>query len=75
MTWAIRIPFEDSWLCVTDGPVDNPRPVVYNTKEAAESAAVIWTNYEVVEYEEDILWETRTQICASSGIRFHHGHF
>jgi hypothetical protein len=28
---------------------------VYNTKEAAESAAAIWTNYEVVEYEEDLL--------------------
>ena len=55
MTWAIRVPFSDSWLYVTDSDVDNPRPIVYNTKEAAESAAAIWTNYGVVEYEEDLL--------------------
>ena len=55
MTWAIRVPFEDSWLYVTNGDVDNPRPIVYNTREAAESAAAIWTNYEIVEYEENIL--------------------
>ena len=53
--WAIRVPFDDSWLYVTDGDIDNPRTLVYNTKEAAESAATIWTNYEVVEYEEDLL--------------------
>jgi hypothetical protein len=55
MTWAIRVPFDDSWLYVTNDDVDNPQPIVYNTKEAAESAAAIWTNYEVVEYEEDLL--------------------
>jgi glycerol-3-phosphate dehydrogenase len=53
--WAIRVPFEDSWLFITEGSIDDLRPVLYNTREAAESAAAIWTNYEVVEYEEDIL--------------------
>lgn len=53
--WAIRVPFEDSWLYVTNGDVDNLRPILYTTKEAAELAAAIWTNYEVVEYEEDLL--------------------
>ena len=53
--WAIRVPFEDSWLFITEGSIDDLRPVLYNTREAAESAAAIWTNYEIVEYEENIL--------------------
>jgi hypothetical protein len=55
MKWAIKIPFEKSWLYVVDGSIDKLTPLLYNSKEEAEKAAVIWKMYKVVEYEENLL--------------------
>jgi len=50
--WAIKVPFEDDWLYVTQGSIDNTQPVVYNNKEEARKAAQIWgPNAEVVVYK------------------------
>lgn len=52
MKYAIKVPFDDTWLYVTHGDSKfQIRPVLYETREEAEEAAKSWKIYEVVEYE------------------------
>jgi hypothetical protein len=47
--WAIKVPFDNSELYVTE----NDRIVTYNTKEEALEAAKIWKQYRVVLYTKE----------------------
>lgn len=47
--WAIKVPFDNAELYVTE----NDCIVTYNTKEEALEAAKIWKQYRVVLYTEE----------------------
>lgn len=55
MRYAIRVKFEDDWLYVSEGPIDNLRPCLMTLEEAQE-ALEIWRRegreelVEIVEY-------------------------
>lgn len=53
MKWAIKLPFADDYLFVSDfvDGSDVVTPHLFNTEEEALEAAKIWKNYKVVQYE------------------------
>jgi len=53
MKYAIKIPFEDNFLYLTEGSLDDLQVVLYNTREEAERESSTWgTSVEIVEYKE-----------------------
>lgn len=55
--WAIMVPFDGEWLYVVDvnnsvapDSIDRYQPLLYDTREAAESVAETWKVYRIVEY-------------------------
>jgi hypothetical protein len=61
--YGIRVPFEETelWVMEDSGKPwpDNQRVQLFDTREAAETAAQIWKNYTVKEYfdNENFDWE------------------
>ena len=55
MKYAIKVKFEDGWLYVSEGPIDELRPMIM-TLEQAQELARLWElegheeNIEIVEY-------------------------
>jgi hypothetical protein len=53
MRYAIKVPFEDSWLYLTEGDSKfQLRVLTFETREKAEKFAEPWAFYEIVEYDE-----------------------
>ena len=57
MKYALKVYFEEEWLYISEGPIEELRPVLFDTLEEAEKMAEIWRvegieeKMEVVEYE------------------------
>lgn len=56
MKYAIKVWFDDSWLLVSEGPVDNLRVMTTESLEEANSWRNLWirdgqNKVEVIEYE------------------------
>jgi len=59
--WAIKIPFEDSFLYITEtDDFNNIRLLLFDTKQAAEEQAKIWKTFEVVNVKCDFCNEPLT---------------
>lgn len=53
MKWAIQVPFDGTWLFLTQYTEDGERltPVLFDTHQAAEDFASIYKQHKIVEYE------------------------
>ena len=52
MKWAIQVPFDGTWLFLTQYTEDGERliPVLFDTHQAAEDFASIYKQHKIVEY-------------------------
>jgi hypothetical protein len=42
MKYAVKVYFEDQWLYISEGPIDELRPLLFDTLDEAKKLAKIW---------------------------------
>lgn len=51
MKYALKAHFNDGWLYISEGPIEELRPMLFDTLEEAEKVAELWR---IEDYEEKI---------------------